>query len=263
MKSWEGQLAFCIFLIPALIGLFFFVFTRGALLLRAMSPERNADSAHVYPMYSNMWLIKLVDFQPVIAAILLFQYDRLVSRIVAEIGRSPMVPMRVLVTSCAFGNVIPRVVRASVDAGANRIVIADLIPNELIHARSKLAADVEGLEFTVENAISLKEQDGSMDINVMFFLLHELPHPMKIQALREAGRVLAPGGKLLLAEFHRPQFWGLRMLSWLYFKTFEPLGLALWTTHDPVHCLEEIGGWTCERSTCLYGNFQVVVATRL
>jgi hypothetical protein len=55
----------------------------------------------------------------------------------------------------------------------------------------------------------------------------------------------------------------LRALSWTYFKVFEPLGLALWTTHDPLACLEAIGGWQCERTTCCWGNFQVIVATKL
>jgi ubiquinone/menaquinone biosynthesis C-methylase UbiE len=262
MKNWEAQLVFAIFFLLASISLFFFVFTRGALLLRAISTGSQGESSHVYPMYSNMWLIKMVDFQPVIAAILLFQYDALVSKIVAEIAHAAVANMRVLVTSCAFGNVIPRVVRASVEAGARRILVTDLIANELTHAHSKLGADADRVEFVLDNATSLKEPDGTVDINVIFFLLHELPHPMKIQALREAGRVLAPGGKLLLAEFHRPTVPILQALSWLYFTVFEPLGLALWSTHDPVRCLEEMGGWTCERSTYLFGNFQVVVATK-
>lgn len=104
--------------------------------------------------------------------------------------------------------------------------------------------------------------DGSVAANVMFFLLHELPHHLKEQALREAARTVAPGGKLLLAEFHRPDAWWLRALSWLYFKVFEPYGLALWDRQDPVKYLEGLGGWTCKRSTCCLGNYQVIVATR-
>ena len=83
------------------------------------------------------------------------------------------------------------------------------------------------------------------------------------KALSEAGRMLAPGGKLLLAEFHRPEPRVLRALSWTYFKVFEPLGLALWDTHDPVKCLEAMGGWRCERTTYFCGNFQVITATKL
>ena len=79
---------------------------------------------------------------------------------------------------------------------------------------------------------------------------------------REAGRMLAAGGKLFLAEFHRPEPWVLRALSWTYFKVFEPLGLALWDTHDPLGCLQAMGGWSCERTTFFFGNFQIITATK-
>src|SRR5674476_1430587 len=87
----------------------------------------------------------------------------------------------------------------------------------------------------------MKQADGTVDTNVIFFLLHELPHHPKGRALAEAGRMLAPGGKLYLAEFHRPELWVLRALSWTYFKVFEPLGLALWDTHDPLAFLQDMG----------------------
>ena len=50
-----------------------------------------------------------------------------------------------------------------------------------------------------------------------------------------------PGGKLYLGEFHKPELWVLRALSWTYFKVFEPLGLALWDSHDPMLLLEFVG----------------------
>jgi ubiquinone/menaquinone biosynthesis C-methylase UbiE len=97
---------------------------------------------------------------------------------------------------------------------------------------------------------------------VVFFLLHELPHHLKQEVLKEACRVLAPGGKLFLAEFHRPQMGVLRALSWTYFKVFEPLGLALWSTHDPLAQLTALPGISCERTIVFFGNFQVIVATK-
>jgi ubiquinone/menaquinone biosynthesis C-methylase UbiE len=168
----------------------------------------------------------------------------------------------VLITSCAFGNVIPRVVNAALDTGARRVLIADIIKNELDHAQGKLLTHAGKIEFLQENAIAMKQADNSVSANVIFFLLHELPHHLKGQALKEAGRVLEPGGKLYLAEFHRPDLWVLRALSWTYFKVFEPLGLALWDTHDPLMQLEAMGGFTCERRTVFFGNFQIIVATK-
>lgn len=147
-------------------------------------------------------------------------------------------------------------------SGASRVLVADIILNELRHAQTKLPAFAGRVEYLEENATAMSLADRSVDANVIFFLLHELPHHLKGVALSEACRVLAPGGKLYLAEFHKPEPWVLRALSWTYFKVFEPLGLALWDTHDPVKQLEAMEDFTCERRTVFFGNFQVIVATR-
>lgn len=262
MNTWMMNGAFTLFFLLVSTGVFFFVVTRGALLVRGLSSGSHTETSHVYPIYSNMRLIKLVDFQPIISAILLFQYHRLVATIVSGLRGSDLRDKKVLVTSCAFGNVIPKVVEASIQAGAERVLIADVILDELVHARSKLGRYSGKVDFIEDNATAMKQKDGVVDANVMFFLLHELPHQLKVQALCEAGRMLAPGGKLFLAEFHRPELWVLRALSWTYFKVFEPLGLALWDTHDPLGCLENMGGWTCERTTYFFGNFQIITATK-
>lgn len=262
MPAWFSNAALVVLLLLAGTALFFFAVTRGALLVRAALGGPAHRAAHVYPIYSNMRLIRLVDFQPIIAAILLFQYDRLVSMITGGLQATHLRGQNVLITSCAFGNVIPRVVAASLEAGAGRVLIADIVRNELEHARGKLGAHAATLEFLEQDATALQVPDGSVAANVVFFLLHELPHPQKAQVLAEATRVLAPGGRLYLAEFHRPTPWVLRALSWTYFKVFEPFGLALWNRHDPLKQLEAMGGFTCERRTVFFGNFQIIQATK-
>jgi ubiquinone/menaquinone biosynthesis C-methylase UbiE len=251
-----------VFAILAATGLFFFATTRGTLIVRALAGQRSADS-HVYPIYSNMRLIKMVDFQPIISAILLFQYHRLVSKIVAGLRAQNLERKKILITSCAFGNVIPRTVEAAVGAGAEKVVVADIIQNELTHAKSKLDAQYGSrIEYVDQDATGMTLKEGFADANVMFFLLHELPHDLKIKALAEAGRMLARGGKLYLGEFHKPTPLVLKCLSWSYFKVFEPLGLALWDSHDPVAILEEMGGWKTERHTFFFENFQIITATK-
>jgi ubiquinone/menaquinone biosynthesis C-methylase UbiE len=251
-----------VFVILVSTGLFFFVATRGTLIVRALLPGERDAASHVYPIYSNMRLIRMVDFQPIIAAILLFQYDRLVSLITSRLRRMDLRGKKVVITSCAFGNVMPRVVDAARRAGVDKVQVVDIIENELLHAQRKMQHMAEHLSFHRQDATSLALPDGSVDANVMFFLLHELPHPLKQEALKEACRVLAPGGKLFLAEFHRPHLRMLRVLSWTYFKVFEPLGLALWSTHDPLVQLSELPGMSCERRVVFFGNFQVIVATK-
>jgi len=244
-----------------LTALFFFVLTRGALLLRSLSPQQDAAS-HVYPIYSNMRLIKLVDYQPVISAILLFQYPRLVSRIVTELQRNNLTGKKVLVTSCAFGNVIPRVVEAAVQSGAREVLISAIVNNDRLNAQGKLQSFESKIRYISDDATAMRQPDASADVNVLFFLLHELPHPLKAKALNEASRVLKSGGKLFIGEFHRPRIAILRAFSWLYFKVFEPYGLALWDKEDPVHYLQSIGDWSVVRNTYFFSNFQMITATK-
>jgi SAM-dependent methyltransferase len=264
MTTFTTNALIAVFTILAATGLFFFATTRGTLILRDLSGGRHTPESHVYPIYSKMSLMKLVDHQPIISAILLFQYPALVSQIVKGLRASNLRGKKVLVTSCAFGNVIPRCVDAALQSGARQVVIADIIRNELTHTRSKLEPIFgKKIEYVEDDATNMKQPAGQHDANIMFFLLHELPHDLKIKALNEAGRMLRKGGKLYLGEFHKPDSKFFQFLSWTYFKVFEPLGLALWDSHDPVGLLDEMGGWSCERHTFFFGNFQIVTATKL
>lgn len=262
MTGWFANALVAVIALLAATALFFFAVTRGALLVRQGIGAQGDAAAHVYPLYSNPRLMRMVDFQPIISAILLFQYHRLVSIITSRLATLDLRGREVLITSCAFGNVIPRVVDAAHVAGARRVQIADIVKNELEHVRRKLPGRDDSVHYLHDNAAKLPLADGAVSANVLFFLLHELPHPLKGEVLREAVRVLAPGGTLYVAEFHRPRVWVLRALGWLYFKVFEPYGLALWGEHDPLAQLEAMGGLRCERHRVFHGNFQVIIATR-
>ncbi|MEY8875891.1 MAG: methyltransferase domain-containing protein [Leptothrix sp. (in: b-proteobacteria)] len=262
MSSWILNLVVALVLLPVAVAMFFYVFTKGALILRSLRHDTARPAAHVYPIYSTMWLMKLVDFQPVIAAILLFQYQRLVTLITNELRGMALAGQAVLITSCAFGNVIPKVAQAAFETGARQLTLVDIIPNELVHAESKLQAHAGQVSYQHGDATAMSLPSGSVAANVLFFLLHELTPEMKRQALAESVRVLAPGGKLFVAEFHKPDPLLLRALSWLYFKVFEPFGLALWDVQDPVLQLSAIPGVSCQRTTALFGNFQVIVVTK-
>lgn len=272
MTNWLIAAIALLAVLLSVVGLVLFTLTRGALLVRRATGQGDTGAAHVYPIYSNQRLIRLIDWQPLISAILLFQYDRLVSRIVADLGRMDLGGQTVLITSCAFGNVIPRVVDAALAAGAAQVLIVDIIGNELRHARSKLARNklarhepdrnADRVRFIEGDAVSMGLPDASVAANIVFFLLHELPHPMKTRALDEATRLLTSGGTVFVAEFHRPSLFLLRVSGWLYFTIFEPLGLAIWDRHDPLRHFQQRAGWACQRSTCLFDNFQIVTARR-
>lgn len=240
---------------------YFFVVTRGALIAHALvsCPQ---DRFHIYWVYSNLGLTRFSDKRSWVKAVLLFQYDRLVDRVVGAIQQTALQGKTVLMTSCAFGDVMPRVVGASIDGGAGRICLTDLLKNQLIHADEKLRQYKGRYELSEADARRMPQADGAVELNLIFFLFHELPDAGKEQAFHEAARVVAPGGKLIIAEFHRPTAWLMRQLGRLYFTVFEPYALSLWHQYDPACFLERTGGWECERSIYFFGNFQVVVATK-
>ena len=74
---------------------------------------------------------------------------------------------------------IPRVVDAAVAAGAGRVLVADIIRNELVHARTKVEPHENKVEFIEDNATAMAQPDGGVAANVIFFLLHELPDELK------------------------------------------------------------------------------------
>ncbi len=106
--------------------------------------------------------------------------------------------------------------------------IVDVVPAQLENVRRKLGA-FSGVRTLRRDATQLKFPDGSYDQVLLFFLLHEVPVSVREKTLREALRVLKPGGKLVIVDYHRPSiFHPLRLFLLLILKLLEPFALDLW-----------------------------------
>jgi ubiquinone/menaquinone biosynthesis C-methylase UbiE len=100
---------------------------------------------------------------------------------------------RVLEVACGTGIVTQQLLANLPPRG--RLVATDLNPPMLDHARTRLPAD-QRLELRAADAQQLPFPDASFDhyvcqFGIMFF-------PDKVGALREARRVLAPGGEVIV-----------------------------------------------------------------
>lgn len=77
--------------------------------------------------------------------------------------------------------------------------VTGLEVDERQHAKN-LAAPQAGLRFAAGGAQAIPFPDASFDLALMLKSLHHVPLPLPGQALREAARVLRPGGHLYVSE---------------------------------------------------------------
>jgi len=180
-----------------------------------------------------------------VSATLLFQYDKLVDRIVSQLERSALQHKNAIQVSCAFGDVTIKIVTECHRQGAGEIVITDIIENELSHVKNKLGDHQQSCTFVREDALHMRHANDSFDVVMMFFLLHELPGEKKHQALKEASRILKRGGKLIIGELHQPTSLLLKVWGWVYFKYLRTLCAANPGTRESVPITER--GCQCRR----------------
>lgn len=250
-------------IILVVIFLYFFTVTRLSVAVKSFFREPGKEADSLYWLYTNKYLIWLTDNQFVVTAVLLFQYDRLVAKVTGKL--SPLRPgSRVLQISCAYGNFSQKLAEKCRHIEAGEMVVCDIVGNQLENLKKKLKGYPGKMTFVEEDAVRMRFADNSFDSAVVFFLLHELPFEDKQKALREAMRVVRPGGKVILAEFHKPTSWIMRLFGRAYFSFFEPFALDMWGRFNPGALIksDKKNSWTIEQQTFFYDNFQVISATK-
>ena len=248
----------------ASIGLFFLVVTRLSLIYQANDANSDPDTAHIYWIYKSPFFIKLADRMFVVSSILLFQYSKLVNRVVKRMNPS-LEGKRILQISCAFGNVSEKIAESCARQGAEEFVLTDIMQSELDNAERKLRKFDSLCTYSKQDATKLAFEDQSFDYVVAFFLPHELPMDKKLAHIAEAKRVLKPGGKVIFGEFHKPRLKILEVLGRVYFKIFEPYATEMWDGFDLAEVIKRNtdDSYRIEKDTFLFGNFQVLAAKRL
>jgi ubiquinone/menaquinone biosynthesis C-methylase UbiE len=109
--------------------------------------------------------------------------------------------------------------------------VVDILPIQLKNLGRKLQPDAR-VSLNLGDSTALACADASYDQVLLFFLLHEQPEQARRATLAEALRVVKPGGKVVVVDFHRPSRWHLlRPLMWTVFRLLEPYAIQLWR-HD-------------------------------
>jgi ubiquinone/menaquinone biosynthesis C-methylase UbiE len=108
----------------------------------------------------------------------------------------------VLDAGCGTGEIA---MRAKVRTGPTGSVAGiDPAPEMIAMARQKAARAGLEIDYRVAAAEALPFADATFDVAVSSLMMHHLPEDLKPRALAEIGRVLNPGGHLVVVDFQRP-----------------------------------------------------------
>jgi ubiquinone/menaquinone biosynthesis C-methylase UbiE len=106
--------------------------------------------------------------------------------------------------------------------------VVDVLPIQLANLERKLAAP-EKVSLYLRNAAALGFADACYDRAIAFFLLHEQPVEVRRHTLAELVRVVKPGGRIVIVDYHRPRAWNpLRYFMPAVLSRLEPYALDLW-----------------------------------
>lgn len=235
---------------------FFFVTTHGSLIFFRVFPSRvPSGSRHVYWIYRNRFLVWLTDRKFIVSAVLLFQYDRLVTALLHHFDRFTFRNGEIVQLGAVSGDLSQRLaVRCRHSA---RLSILEMTCTGIRHTMGKLdRVRIYQAQFIRGDARSIPMKDEAVDCTVSFFLFHELPTQYKREVLLESLRVVRPGGRSLFVEFHKPDSLLLRLLGNTIFGLFEPYAKEMWYW-DPLDELDQ-QHVTTTRTLHFGGYFQVV-----
>src|SRR5688500_12490255 len=176
--------------------------------------------AYVHPnavrLFERQWLVN---------AILWGNFARLRDTALASLGER--LPGRTLQVACVYGDFTPRLAER-VPAGEGELDVVDVLPIQLANLSGKLPAGAP-VRLLQRDAASLGLPDASYRRVALFFLLHEMPLDVRQRTLAEAVRVLEPGGRLVIVDYHRPERWHpLRGVMRFILRNFEPFAMDLW-----------------------------------
>ena len=86
-----------------------------------------------------------------------------------------------------------------------RVFGVDPGTRQIARARSKAARRNLPIEFQIGVIEHLEFPDQTFDVVLNTLMMHHLPDELKRQGLSEIARVLKPGGRLIIADFERPE----------------------------------------------------------
>ena len=238
----------------------------NALALPAVAPiekmpdylVRHYDWAYLWPV--SVWFF---DHQPIINAILFGQYRKIMDETLRLLD--PPNAGRTLQIAGVYGELTPKLAKHIDD-----LHLIDVAPVQLEAAQRKLADIGKSAQLERMNAETLRYGNASFDTALMFLLLHELPAEARRRSLREAIRVVRPGGTFVIAEYgerrKRHLFHWFAPMRWVLTRA-EPFLGGFWSedlTEVLRQCAKEAGRTVeLDEQVDIFGGFYRVARYRV
>ena len=180
---------------------------------------------HYWWAYIHPWAVAFWDHLWIVNLILLCNYKKLRDAALMQFAGRHV--GKVLQVACVYGDVIPKLATQVGEAGGT-LDLVDVLPIQLRNARRKVSG-MEHVRLLNMDSSRLDLPSSHYDQVMLFFLLHEQPAEVRARTLREAFRVVKPGGEVLIVDFAKPYRWNpFRYLWRVFLAVFEPFALDLW-----------------------------------
>ena len=166
---------------------------------------------------------------------------------------------KTLQVACVYGDLTAKLLQRTV-AGSSLDVI-DVLPLQLANLARKLPA-ASAVNLIRCDSAAMALDSGNYDRALLFFLLHEQPEAVRKATLAHTLRVVKPGGRIVIVDYHRP-----RRLNPLYvpmtgiLRTLEPFALDLWRREITDWFPADVNVAEVRKTTSFGGLYQMLVIT--
>jgi ubiquinone/menaquinone biosynthesis C-methylase UbiE len=229
-------------------------------------PDMNSAEGTTIPDYlsTTYWwayvsprAVRVFERQWLVNMILWGNYRRLQQAALAAFGDD--LEGRSLQVACVYGDLTRRWLDRHSEQG--KLDVVDVLPVQLNNLARKLGPSTPAGLYLGDSA-KLGVASASYDRALLFFLLHEQPEAVRRATVAEALRVVRPGGKVVLVDYHRPStlhplYWPMKAVL----SALEPYALDLWRGGLCDWLPEGFKPAALETSNCFGGLYQKLEIT--
>jgi len=208
--------------------------------------------AYVHPrairLFERQWLVNLI---------LWGRFGALRDWALAALGIDR--PGRTLQVACVYGDLTARLLHGS--AQGSTLDVVDVLPLQLANLAQKLPAG-SAVNIIRGDSADMDFASGSYDRALLFFLLHEQPEAVRQATIAQTLRVVKPGGRVVIVDYHRPlKLNPLFLPMACILHTLEPFALDLWRRPITDWFPKDVKIASIEKTTSLGGLYQMLTIT--